>query len=193
MNSIPEEVPHTSASKAFLDSLIVIDTETGGTDPYEHSLLTIAMLSGNGRWRLNATIVEDDIIVTPRAMEINRLDLDVVRATGSAPHEAIKGIEAFIGTEKRKLCGWNVAFDQGFLQRLYRLAGQPYPRNLGHRTVDLHAICAYLYGVGKLPLLASSDDAFKHFGVEPPEELRHTAMGDAIATHELLLRLLQVA
>jgi DNA polymerase III epsilon subunit-like protein len=178
---------------SILDSLIIIDTETGGTDPNLHSLLTLALISGNGRTSLSATVAEPHIVTTPKAMEINRLDLEHVRASGSSPEAVVEGLNAFIGTSKRMLCGWNVAFDQGFLQRLYRLALVEYPRALGHRTVDLQAICFYLHGVGKLPLLANSDAAFDHFDVQPPEHLRHTAMGDAIATHALLLRLLQIA
>jgi DNA polymerase-3 subunit epsilon len=47
-----------------------------------------------------------------------------------------------------------------------------------------------LYLKGILPSSAlSSDGAFGYFGIKVPEGDRHTALGDALATRELVLRL----
>ena len=38
----------------------------------------------------------------------------------------------------------------------------------------------------------TSDGAFAYFDIEIPEEQRHTALADAIATHELLQKILRL-
>lgn len=177
-----------------LDDVVVIDTETGGLDPGEHSLLTLALITGRDTARLALTIAEPEIRVTPRSLEINRLDPVQIAATGLAPAAACEAIEGFLEAQAPGkswfLCGHNVGFDVAFLKRLYRLAGRPYPAKLGHRTLDTHTLLWALGAAGKLPVLPGSDAAFAHFGIEPPPELRHTALGDAVATRVLLERLL---
>jgi DNA polymerase-3 subunit epsilon len=42
-------------------------------------------------------------------------------------------------------------------------------------------------------LRLSSDGLFAHFGIEVPPEKRHTALGDAVATAALYLKLVEVA
>ena len=88
--------------------------------------------------------------------------------------------------------GHNIAFDIAFLQRLYRLAGATYAADFSHRTVDTHSLLWALMSAGKLPDVRSSDAAFAHFDIAPPPALRHTALGDAVATRELVERLLDL-
>lgn len=184
------------STRPTLDDIVVIDTETGGLDPAEHSLLTLALVTGRDTDRMEITIAEPDIRVTQRSLEITRLDPKVIAETGLTPAAACDAIEAFL--EKNApgrdwlLCGHNITFDVNFLKRLYRLAGREYPRRLGHRTVDTHALIWALSAAGKLPPLKGSDEAFRHFQLEPPAELRHTALGDAVATRDMLARLLDL-
>jgi DNA polymerase III epsilon subunit-like protein len=182
-------------SDAVLDRVVIIDTETGGLEPDEHSLLTLALVTGRDTARLDLTIAEPTIVVTPKSLEINRLDPAQIAATGLPPAAACDAIEAFLERNRPGqdwiLCGHNVTFDVNFLKRLYRLAGRPYPKRLGHRTIDTHTLLWALGATGRLPPLKGSDDAFRHFGLEPPTELRHTALGDAVATQALLVRLLE--
>lgn len=176
-----------------LTQVAVIDTETGGLDPLEHSLLTLALVAGDGRDRMEIVIAEPELHVTQRSLEITRLDPAEIAAQGLSPAAACDAIEAFLERnapgQDWLLCGHNITFDVNFLKRLYRLAGRPYPRCLGHRTIDTHALIWALTAAGKLPVLKGSDDAFRHFGLEPPPALRHTALGDAVATRDMLERL----
>ncbi len=177
-----------------LDQILVIDTETGGLDPLVHSLLTVGLVTGLDTDRQELTVAEPELVVTQRSLEITRLDPDRIRATGLTPVATCEALETFMERNAPGrdwiVCGHNVTFDIGFLKRLYRLADRPWPTRLGHRTVDTHALIWALTAAGKLPPLPGSDAAFAHFDITPPPELRHTALGDAVATRTLLERLL---
>jgi DNA polymerase III epsilon subunit-like protein len=182
--------------------LLVIDTETGGTDPLVHSLLAIgAVIWDEGRivGREEFLIREPEICTDADALSINRLDLTAVRRDGLSPNEAVVRIERFVSThfeepEEVVLTGHNVSFDVGFLRRLYRLAGKPYWRRYSHRLFDTASVVRYLSiaGVIKIPNV-SSDAAFTYFGILPETSKRHTALGDAVATAQLVSRVLGLA
>ncbi len=183
-----------------LDNIVVIDTETGGTDPGEHSLLSIALVRvGRGTpgapsptW--GVFVKEPVLSVTPEALEINQIDLRTLGARGYPPRGACSALTLFFaqqGLDPKRvlLCGHNVAFDVGFLKRLYRVAGVTYP-DFNYRTIDTHAIMWALGAAGKMPMCSSLDEGLAHFGIKVPEGERHTALGDAVATSKLLLSLL---
>jgi len=181
---------------------LVVDTETGGLDPAAHSLLTLAAVvwaDGAVGDSLALAIREPNIVAEPRSLEINRVDVEKLKADGLAPAEAVKRLDGFIAAhfgsgEKPVLAGHNIGFDVGFLKRLYRLAQRDYETAFSHRTVDTAGILRFLSLVGRLDLASgSSTEAFDHFGIAPPEPLRHTALGDALATAALLTKLVEVA
>jgi DNA polymerase III epsilon subunit-like protein len=54
-------------------------------------------------------------------------------------------------------------------------------------------MAAALRDAGQLPLdNLSSSALFAHFGIELPEEKRHTALGDSMATFELYWKLVEL-
>ncbi len=180
-----------------INHIVILDTETGGLDPLEHSLMSVGLVTGDGERRLELHVAEPDIRTTPRALEVNRLDPAWIRAHGLPPAAAVEAIEGFLNAlpvpRPVLVAGHNVAFDVAFLRRLYRQAGRPLPEDFGHRTIDTHTLLWALTTRGRLPSdVRGSDRAFAHFGIAPPDEARHTALGDALATRELLLRLLEL-
>jgi DNA polymerase-3 subunit epsilon len=88
--------------------------------------------------------------------------------------------------------GHNVGFDIGMLKRLCKLANAvPFEDLFSHRSLDTMSILRYLHLAGKVPESAlSSTGGFDHFGIIVPPADRHTALGDARATAELLNRML---
>ena len=59
--------------------------------------------------------------------------------------------------------------------------------------VDTHSLAAALRDAGKLPLdNLGSSALFAHFGIQVPEDKRHTALGDALATFELYWQLVEL-
>ena len=181
----------------ILNTVVILDTETGGLDPLTHSMMTIGLVSGDGQHRLEIWVAEPEIIADPRALAVNRLD-PRRKARGVSPAEACDQVDAFLKTVeptrgRPMIVGHNVAFDNAFMRRMYTMAGRPVNPAFTHRTVDTHTLLWALIAAGKLPEgVNGSDAAFAHFDVSPPEELRHTALGDAVATRQLFEQLLQL-
>jgi len=180
---------------ALTDRLVIIDTETGGLDPSVHSLLSIGLVTFDGSRSTEIFVKEPTISTHPRSMAVNGIDLAYIEAHGLEPTAAVAQVEAFLdalgGRRPVMLAGHNIAFDLAYMRRLYGLAGRSAPAEFTHRSVDTHALLWALAATGRLPPeVTTSDGAFGHFGVSPPTELRHTALGDALATRELVVHLL---
>lgn len=181
---------------------LVVDTETAGLDPLEHSILSVAAVAWERRRivdEVEVFVAEPRIVFQPEAMAVNRLDLDWVRKHGRNPEEAVAGLEKFVrqhfpeagSGDKVPLVGHNLHFDVGFLKRLYRLAGADYEAVFSHRVIDTMSVLRFFILGGKLPPnVSGSSAAFAHFAVPTDEHTRHTALGDARATALLLDRLL---
>ena len=176
------------------EHILVIDTETGGLDPHTHSILSIGLASWCGTDTREIFVLEPDLQTNPRYMEINSIDLDWIREHGVSTERACEQIDDFIAQLTHRpltLAGHNISFDLAFLRRLYRLAGRAQPSAFSHRSLDTHSLLWLLAQQGHLPpQVCSSDGGFSYFDVTPPDELRHTALGDAIATRLMLRKLL---
>ena len=179
---------------------LVIDTETGGLDPQEHSLLSIAGViwvpGEEPRKSFDFLVKEPLITVQPEALVVNGLDLSVLSEQGLTPKEGIAKIKGALFDEFGDrgvnglvpLAGHNVGFDIAFLKRMYRLAGNDdYAGDFSHRSLDTSSILTFLMCGKHLPFdKPKSDFLFEFCGVQPKTELRHTALGDAWATAEAL-------
>ena len=191
--------------KNVMDSVIVLDTETGGLNPHTDALLTVG-LAGPFGLSIELPVLDFGRCV-PEAMKVNKIDLLAHREKALPPIQVLREVEDFIRKvrnmtvsesapegEKLYIAGHNVHFDLAFLRRLVNLAhptNPDLPRGLGGRTIDTHTLLWAEYAKGNLPNSAtSSDGAFRHFSIEVEEQERHTALGDAKATRKLLERLL---
>lgn len=180
-------------------ALVVIDTEAGGLDPHQHSVLSVALVSIDGARQIECYIKEPKLVTTPSAMQVNQIDLEWLEHNGLSPEEACERLDAFLSEEVERsggrpalLIGHNVAFDLAYFKRLYRLVGRTGDHPLvSHRSLDTHTLLWALAAQGVVPMSAcGSDGAFEHYQVSPPEALRHTALGDAVATQALFQRLM---
>jgi DNA polymerase III epsilon subunit-like protein len=191
--------------KKFMDSVVVLDTETGGLNPYTDALLTVG-LSGPFDTFMEWPVLDFGRCL-PEAMNVNKIDLREHRQKALPPLQVLKEIEEFLRRvknmtasesapegEKLYIAGHNVHFDLAFLRRLVNLAhptNPDLPRWLGGRTIDTHTLLWAEHAKGKIAASAtSSEGAFRHFGIKVEESERHTALGDAKATRRLLEALL---
>lgn len=182
--------------------IIVLDTETGGLSAKEHSLLSIAGIAWNPgqqpRPLFSFYVKESRISTTPKALEVNRIDLSKVEAEGLSPKEAVAAIRYALdehygpSREPIMLCGHNIEFDVKFVGRLYRLAKESYRNDFSRKTLDTMAIFNFFMAAGLIePGSASGDRMFASLGIPIPDEHRHTALGDAWATALSLSRMAQ--
>lgn len=184
----------------MVKSLIIIDTETGGLDPLKYSLLSYAGVvwrDGAIKEQIEVFVKEPEIVTEEGAMKINKIDLNMINEKGFNPLLAVQMFEQFINIAipegQIQLAGHNVGFDVNYMKRLYRLADMPFNPRISHRVIDTSSTIHFLSLAGRIPPeVKNSSDAFKYLGVEISEEKRHTALGDAIATAQVLNKLLEM-
>lgn len=185
--------------------LLIIDTETGGLDPQEHSILTLGAVVWNDGGiddEILLEIAEPEIIATAGALKVNGIDLDRLRETGDTPLMAVQKLKVFLQKngffKAAHLGGHNVAaFDWGFVRRLFRLAGEPIEKTLHYRMLDTMTLALALEQAGRLPTMRSMglDALCTHFGIlirAGGKDAPHNALEDARATAKLLTRMLDM-
>ena len=182
--------------------MLVVDTETSGTDPDVHSILSLGAVIWHDdptipRDTFDIMIAEPCIVSEAEAMKVNKIDLEFLKKAGTAPRGAVSLFHNFLrkhwqADEKIVLAGHCVDFDAGFIKRLFKQAGvrSEYDKLFSHRTMDTSGIGRFLVLSGKLELEPKSDALFDFFGIDQGD-MRHTALGDALATALLLDRLIE--
>ncbi len=182
-----------------LDSapLVVVDLETSGVNPFRHDVLALALVPLNSELRPHVVFVKPPEI---RWTEYARANFAKFAAewerNAVAPVEACASIESYLrntfGDQPATPIGHNIGFDVAFLRKLAFLGNRDELPSLSHRAIDTHTLLYVLAASGRIPSSAvSSTGAFEHFGITVSESVRHTALGDAVATRELFLRLVE--
>lgn len=137
---------------------LFLDTETGGLDPVETSLLSLSCLltTKDGEeivaqsWFLKPY---DSIYkVTPAAMAINKIDLtdqeDVVNY-----YQCYEQLAVFLRAAKSEYIipvGWNLPFDLNFLYE-HIVARQDFQKLCNsYKMIDLASVWLYLKAIGKV-------------------------------------------
>ncbi len=182
--------------------ILFIDTETGGTDPSKHDLLSIGLVV----WEGGRIVARTEIPVqgraercTEEALAINGIQLEAHNQHALSRREALEEVIRFINRhfahKPVTAAGHNVAFDLNFLRVLFEEFGEDMSQYISHRAIDTASILQVLAlledDAADLQQMASSSRAFAvwHIAVSPQE--RHTALGDAVATARLFSKILR--
>ena len=179
----------------------VIDTEGGGLNPLEHSLLTVGVViidlpMGDVVAEAEFKVLETPLIVQREALEVNRINLKEHRAEADTPVVVAKRLTTFLKehiTGPIRIAGHNVGYDVEMLRRLWRQAGYMAPLWPFHYATLDTASVGYMTTMvfpAKPWDSPSLDTMLLHYNVPIEEKNRHTALGDAQATAELLARML---
>lgn len=173
--------------------LLVLDCETGGLDPSTDALLSVGLVDFQDGVVLRTEeilIDPEGMVCDPKALAVNRIDLEMHCAYSVPRAHAAKQIQDFCRPMGRPIvAGHNVFFDIGFIRRLF--APEVLRRMVSHRMLDTMQVLCFLGHAGLIPPdIAKLDQAMAHFGIAMPEGKRHTALGDALVTAELYTRLL---
>ena len=177
--------------------LVAIDVETSGINPFRHQILSLALVP------LDRSKSPLELYINEGEPEWQRIAADYFEesrpaweAYGRSASEACAALSSYIGTvfgEQITVVGHNVGFDVAFLRQLAFRAGLDQLPLISHRVIDTHTLLYLLYLSGVIPEDAlSSDGAFRHFDIRPQASARHTAIGDALATRELFIRVLEL-
>ena len=112
-----------------MQQLLVVDVETGGLDPFSHSILSLSACA----WTMEKTVPLFSTLIdeggklyfTSEAMHVNKLSLSDIKSKGLSPQATVKGLrkalDGHYGADRDKLilAGNNINFDHSFLQRLF--------------------------------------------------------------------------
>jgi DNA polymerase III epsilon subunit-like protein len=178
---------------------LVLDVETGGVNPFKHSLLSVGMVAMEWDEHDNCMVFKDtlqlfvksDIYnVTEKAMEINGINLDWLNAHGASRHTTAIAIQNFVkrnfGLHKPIVVGKNVGMDKYFVYKLLEECpmATKWDDLFNYRMIDLSALLLSMYYTGNIPKDACSNaGAMEYFHIT--NEQAHEALSDAIATAEL--------
>lgn len=171
--------------------ILFIDTETGGLNPEKHSLLTVALAVYNDNKIIDIkeiAIKHREYVVTPKALEVNNINLvehdKQSISSKDAVNEIIKFIKENFGEEKPVIGGHNIEFDYKFLDKLFFNEKEYLWKYVSHRKLDTCSLINYLMITGKIQIeSASLEAAINYFNIETAA--RHTAKDDVVATIDL--------
>jgi len=186
------------------DTLLFIDTETGGLDPSTHSLLTVAIgvvKEGNLLELREWSIKHGTYNVTAGAMAVNKINLQEHDAASTDKEAVALEILEFISKycskeSKGVLVGQNTVFDKNFLEAFFaglknRNAIWDYRKIVSHRYIDLMSITAFLNDADVLNTPGLKlDDLISELGLKA--ESRHTAIDDVRVTYEAYCKMLDL-
>jgi DNA polymerase-3 subunit epsilon len=176
--------------------LLVIDTETSGLDPQKNSIMSLAAvvyhdgaIEDARRWLVLDAGGECD----PAAMAVHGITRERMLDAGLSPWTVIHELQQMLAHHdmrgKVTLAGHNLAFDVGFLQRLYRLADLDYDGQFRHGGLCTKTAALLMEQAGRLNIVSSSLKevalalSIKHEGA-------HDALEDALVTAQVLRRMI---
>ncbi len=175
-------------------NIVVIDTETGGLDANVSPIFEFAAVHFEGASQGISFLINDWTgVVSQASMDIHGIEFGEIKEKGKTTQQACDIIDVLFGEPKPpQLAGHNIAFDLAFISRLYRLNKRQPPKSLTYRTIDTHSLLWLHVQKGDIPeSCVSLSSALSYFEIEIPKE-RHRALADAIATRELLHKLLKL-
>ncbi|MDP5215823.1 exonuclease domain-containing protein [Ruegeria sp. 2205SS24-7] len=181
------ETPGDKAIEArSLDELCfaVFDTETTGLLPHKDAVVQIGavrVLRGRlVKGEVFDTLVDPGKPIPPASTRVHRVTDAMVQG---APDIAEAGRQFHHFARDAVIVAHNAPFDMAFLRRDAKLMGVTWD----HPILDTVLLSAVLFGASETHTLDALCD---RLGVTIPENLRHTALGDAQATAEVLVAML---
>ncbi len=173
-------------TRAHLDELayVVFDTETTGLLPDQGDevvqIAAVRIVAGKRvRGEAFDLLVNPGRPIPPGSTAIHGVTDDMV---AGAPRilEAVERFHRF--AEGAVLVAHNAPFDMEFLYRREKQIGKSFV----NPVLDTVSLSAVVFGPWEEHSL---DELTERLGVDLPEDLRHTALGDAVATAEVFLKL----
>lgn len=163
---------------------VVFDTETTGLLPHKDEIVQIGAVRV-----VNEKIVPGEVVdqlvdpempIPPASTKVHGISDAMVRGAPS-PDKAVPSFHKF--AKGSVIVAHNAPFDMAFMHRHGKRLGLEWK----HPVLDTVLVSAVLFGASQTHTL---DALCERLGIVIPDHLRHTAMGDAYATAEVLCKML---
>ena len=165
---------------------VVFDTETTGLAPDRDAIVQIGAVRAVNRRLVDGetfeTFVDPGRPIPPVASRVHGITDEMVAGAPDI-RAATRAFHDF--AHDAVLVAHNAPFDLGFLRRCEAQAGVRFD----HPVLDTVLLSAALFGKTELHTL---DAIAERLGVHIDGAVRHTAIGDAVATASVLLRMLPI-
>lgn len=163
---------------------VVFDTETTGLSTSDDQVIQIGAVRLLKGKRVNGEIFDCFVDplrpIPPASTKVHGINDEMVKGA-PAFEEAARKFHSF--AKNAVLVAHNAPFDLAFFKR----DGETETRKFNQPVLDTVLLSAIIYGEAVPHTL---DALAERLGITIKEEVRHTALGDAIATADVLLRLL---
>lgn len=167
-------------------SFVVFDSETTGLDPAKDQVVQLgAVRVVNGKLIAGETfdtLVKPTIPIPASATKIHHIDNRMVK---DAPDFADAHARLHGFTSDAVIVAHNAPFDMAFLQRQSKASALEFD----NPVLDTVHLSAIVFGGSATHTL---DAISLRLGITIPDDMRHTALGDAIATAEVLVAMLPI-
>jgi DNA polymerase III epsilon subunit-like protein len=172
--------------------MIVIDTETGGLDPWRNPVLSVGVVDfETGEDWSTRIIPAGHLSIDSEAARINGYDPET---WGGLPEStAAKLFQGFVRGKDEIVCGANIRFDVDFLSAWLVRCGQRKP--FWPRLVDVQSLALNAHTQGKitLPRKDNGQLSFSVTAICQALEIKrgetHDALADALDTVECIRRI----
>lgn len=185
-------------------SFILMDIESTGLKKDEHQILEVGLLVIKNLSivdELNIKIKHDNYVISPKAMEINKINMEEHEKDAYNEEDSCRKMIEFLSKNKSEgdekgfiVIGQNVNFDLGFLETMFTRTNlvNDYRSVISYRQLDLMQVALVKNLEGKISLESQTLDAIlKALNIEVSEN-RHSALGDCKLTYKALVKLLEL-
>lgn len=183
--------------RRFMATYLIVDTETGGFDPQENSLLTMYMAALDDQFNVIESVdmlIQHDVYrVTAEAMGVNKINLITHHAMATPVPVAKTILENFINRHKPVrgrliLTGHNPGFDKDFINETFQ--SNIWDQAVSFHMLDTVTLGVYLKAIGKLPKGQSLALGALAKAVGAEIGPAHTAKGDVDTTISILRKVI---
>jgi DNA polymerase III epsilon subunit-like protein len=180
---------------------VFIDTETGGLDPREFSLLTVAAAIVDNDFNVVTTtsfgVKPPVYVVDPGAISVNKIDLVQHAKTSMSPEIACEELQLFLRTgmeladnDRLIPAGHNVAFDLDFIWTQL-MPEDMWRQYCAYPALDTASLARFFVTTKMIPAFFSLTALRQLFSIETGDA--HNAMNDVLATVEVAKRFVAIS
>lgn len=179
---------------------VFLDTETGGLDAAEFSLLTVAAALVDDDFNVIQTIsfgVKPSVyVVDPGAISVNKIDLAEHAKFSMTPQKAREELEQFLKTglklagDKLVPAGHNINFDLQFIWRQI-MSEDDWRNYCVYPAFDTAALARFFVTIKAIPPFFNLVALRQLFGIETGDA--HNAMNDVLASVQVAQKFVAMA